>query len=295
MSTYRDLMINQLRLTALSERTQEAYLRAARLLFEAHPGVSPAKFTEDMLIQWFVSLKQKQYASGTLRIMKGGVRFFFSQVIPRPEWTVFEKFKAGKPFAMRPCLSVDETWRVLNSLRTPHCRTALSIIYLCGLRISECVNLQVGDVQPQERRLHVHRGKGAKARFVPLPNAGLELLRDYYRTHRHPTLLFPAVGRGFRDAHASDENEAMPLSTLQIAFKQAALKQKIHKRRLSVHSLRHSYATHLLELGVPIEHVRVFMGHTSLVTTAKYIHMTKSGFDETQQKIEKLALGLARN
>ncbi len=295
MSTYRDLMISQLKLTALSERTQEAYLRAARILFEAHPGVSPAKFTEDMLIQWFVSLKQKQYAPGTLRIMKGGVRFFFSQVIPQPEWTVFEKFKAGKPFAMRPCLSVDETWRVLNSLRAPYCRSALSIIYLCGLRISECVNLQVGDVHAQERRLHVHRGKGAKARFVPLPNAGLELLRKYYRTHKHPTLIFPAVGRGFRYAHASDENEAMPLSTLQIAFKQAALEQKIHKRRLSVHSLRHSYATHLLELGVPIEHVRVFMGHTSLVTTAKYIHMTKSGFGETQQKIEKLALGLARN
>jgi site-specific recombinase XerD len=282
-------MIRQLKMTSLSERTHEAYLRAARLLFSAYPNISPAHFTEDMLYDWFIAMKERNYAPGTLRILKGGTKFFFEHVIPRPEWTVFSKFKVGKPFAMRPCLTVNEAWRILNNITTVHNRVALTMIYLCGLRITECVNLQVGDIHSEKLKLHVHRGKGAKARFVPLPKAALHMLREYWKMHRHPTLLFPAVGRGAHGPTLDPKDEPMPVSTLQIVFKKCAQEQNINKRRLAVHSLRHSYATHLLELGVPIEHVRVFMGHTSLVTTAKYIHMTATGLEDTQKKIDLLA------
>ena len=293
MNSYGELMTRKLKIAGLAERSVEMYFRAARLLFESYPGVSPSQMTEDHVCDWFLGLKEKEYASGTLKIMKAGAKFFFTQVIPQPKWTIFDDFKVGKRNDMRPCLSVEEAWRALNSIRTPHNRAALTIIYLCGLRISECVNLQIGDIHGSDGRIHVHRGKGAVSRYIPLPEKGLQMLRNYYKTHRHETLIFPAVGRGAKKASPNLATKPMTITSIQSVFKKVLKEKEINKRRVSVHSLRHSYASHLIELGVPLEHVRIFMGHSSLVTTAKYIHVTKSGLDETQGKINKLADGLS--
>ena len=286
---YRDLMVKELKKTDLSKRTQETYLMYAQKLFRSYPNLTPAKFNEELVEDWLLEMKEKEYAAGTIRIAKNGVRFFFEKVLPRPEWNIFQDFKPGKKTSRRPCLTIDEVWKTLNAIHTDHNRTALTLIYLCGLRLGECLNLEVQDVLKSEKALHVHWAKGAKERNVPLPEKGLVMLRDHYFRHQHKCLLFPALGRGHKDLRNAPLDKPMPSSSVQIVFKEALKEVGIYKRNLSVHSLRHSYATHLLELGVPIEHVKLLMGHTTLTTTAKYLHITPTGLEDTKKKIQDLA------
>jgi integrase len=288
MGQFRDLMERHLKLSHLSERSQQAYMRSARRLFEAYPGLNPYTVEESVLEDYFIYLKER-YAAGTLSIDRGGLRFFFTQVIPRPDWTVFDRFKIGKKNALRPCLTVNETWRLLNAIRTPHNKTILTIIYLCGLRLGEARSLQVGDIHSEEGVISVHRGKGSKNRKIPLPDKGLMLLREYWKTHRNPLLVFPALDRGRRSKPSSTTENLMHASTIQDVFKKAAADVNICKRRLSSHSLRHSYATHAIELGVPVEHVRIFLGHTNLATTEQYVHSTPKGLEDTKVLMQKLA------
>mgnify|MGYP002631757268 CR=1 FL=1 len=289
MRSYSEIMERRLKLSALQPRTHESYRREAKRLFEHYKGISPKNVTEDMVTDWLLLLKEKGYAPSSLNCAKCGIRFFYTEVIPRPDWIIFQIFKTGKRNDRRPSMTVDEVWRLLNHIHTPHNRAALTLIYLCGLRISECVNLEVGDIHSDEKRIHIHRGKGAKSRYIPLPDKALAMLKTYYKTHRNPKFVFPAVGKGVDSQKMTIEVKPMLLSSIQAAFQRTAEEVRIVKRGLAVHSLRHSYASHLIELGVPTEHVRIFMGHKHLSTTEQYIHVSPSGLIETNGKINVLA------
>jgi len=132
--------------------------------------------------------------------------------------------------------------------------------------------------------IHVHRGKGAKDRYVPLPHSTLERLRAHWRSHRNPRLLFPAWGRDSRSAGASDT--PMAKSSVQGAFRQAKLEAGINKRGVSVHTLRHCYATHLLETGVNLRVIQRHLGHSSLETTMVYLHLTHKGTEDAYALID---------
>jgi integrase/recombinase XerD len=134
--------------------------------------------------------------------------------------------------------------------------------------------------------VHVHRGKGAKDRFVPLPESTLKLLRRHWASHRHPRLLFPAVGRGRN--HAASAATPLPKSSVQGAFRQAKSAAGIRKRDLSVHTLRHSYATHLLAAGVNLRVIQQYLGHTQLETTMVYLHLTHKGQEDAYARINTL-------
>ena len=168
-------------------------------------------------------------------------------------------------------------------------RAALTLIYLCGLRISECVNLEVGDVQGGEKRIHIHRGQGAESRYIPLPDKALGMLKTYWKIHRNPKFVFPAVGKGVHAIKMTNIDKPMLITSLQDAFQKTVKGVGIVKRRLSVHSLRHSYASHLIEIGVPTEHVRIFLGHKRLATTEQYIHVSPTGLNVTTGKVNILA------
>ena len=134
-------------------------------------------------------------------------------------------------------LSVEEVRSVLGCVRTAHNRAFLATVYACGLRLQEAQCLEVSDIDGERRMVHVHRGKGAKDRFVPLPEATLRGLRRHGCTHRHPWLLFPAVGRGGK--RAASTAAPMPKASVQGAFRQAKLAADIDQRGVSVHTLRH--------------------------------------------------------
>jgi integrase/recombinase XerD len=158
-----------------------------------------------------------------------------------------------------------------------------STVYSCGLRLSEGLGLEVSDIDSQRNMIHVHRGKGAKDRFVPLSQSTLKLLRRYWLTHKHEKFLFPAIGRGGDKAPTA--LRPMAKSSLQSVFKQARVAAGIKKRRVTIHTLRHCYATHLLEAGVNPRIVQRYMGHSQLETTMIYLHLTQKGTEDAYKII----------
>jgi site-specific recombinase XerD len=133
--------------------------------------------------------------------------------------------------------------------------------------------------------VHVHRGKGAKDRYVPLPSRTLKVLRDYWVTHRHPKWLFPVKGRDGQQTATADH--PMRRSSVQRAMRRVVRELKIHKA-VSIHSLRHSYATHLLEAGVNLRLIQQYLGHSSLQTTMIYLHLTTASQEQAVTRIEAL-------
>lgn len=154
-----------------------------------------------------------------------------------------------------------------------------------GLRLGEGLNLQVGDVDADRGLVHVHRGKGAKDRYIPLPTCTLHWLRRYWLTHRHKRLLFPADGR--KHTGMSTAKTPMSATAVQDAMKLITNKLDFGKK-VYTHTLRHSYATHLLEAGVSLKVIQQYLGHTSLQTTMIYLHLTEIAEVDARQAIEKI-------
>ncbi len=169
-------------------------------------------------------------------------------------------------------LSVSEVRQLLGCLRSLRYRTCLTTIYACGLRLREGVGLQVSDVDSVRMVVHVRFGKGRKDRYVPLPDRVQKMLRQYWATHRHPVWLFPTPVRGRKGPSTA----TAPLNgrSAQRAF-QAALQESGIQKQATVRSLRHSYATHLLQSGVNLRVIQAYLGHVSIQTTAVYTHLTQ--------------------
>ena len=270
MTPLRQRMIEDLQLRGLSERTQEMYVRAVRQLAD-HYHKSPAQITEEELRDYFLYLKNvKHYSRAASTIALCGIKFFYEQTLKR-EWTTLTFVRAPRAQQLPVVLSPEEVRTVLAHLRLFRYRACLTTIYACGLRLQEGTHLQVPDIDSARMLVHVRCGKGAKDRYVPLPLQTLALLRQYWSTHRHPLWLFPAPGRsGLGMATAT---APMPRNSVQDAFR-VALKASGLNKRASVHTLRHSYATHLLEAGVNLRLIQDYLGHNSPTTTALYTHLT---------------------
>jgi integrase/recombinase XerD len=270
MTELRKKMIECLQLRGLSERTQEAYTRAVRQLAE-HYHKSPDLITEEELRQYFLHIiNVKHYSRNTTTIALCGIRFFFEQTLNR-NWSLFNIVRPAPEHKLPVILSLEEVREVLNRVRLLRYRVCLSTIYACGLRLQEGIRLAVPDIDSARMMIHVRHGKGNKDRYVPLPQRTLELLRDYWVTHRNPALIFPAEGR--EHINLAKATEPMSKSSVQDAFR-AALKQSGINKRASVHTLRHSWATHLLEAGVHLRLIQEYLGHNSPATTSVYTHLT---------------------
>ena len=270
MTELRKRMIECLQLRGLSERTQEAYVRAVRQLAE-HCHKAPDLITEEEVRQYFLHIiNVKHYSRNTTTIALCGIRFYFEQTLNR-NWTLFNIVRPAPEHKLPVILTLDEVREILNRVRLLRYRVCLSTIYSCGLRLQEGIRLAVPDIDSARMMLHVRHGKGNKDRYVPLPQRTLGLLRDYWVTHRNPALIFPAEGR--EHVNLSKATEPMSKSSVQDAFR-AALKQSGSNKLASVHTLRHSWATHLLEAGVNLRLIQEYLGHSSPATTSVYTHLT---------------------
>ena len=182
-------------------------------------------------------------------------------------------------------LSASEVRRVLAEVAALDHRVCLILIYSCGLRLGEGLRLQVSDIDAERMLLHIRAGKGNQDRYVPLPERTLRLLREQWKTHRHPTWLFPAKGHGGQGA--STALEPMCRTTLQRAFR-LALNASGVKKAAHIHTLRHSYATHLLEQGENLRQIQVNLGHKSPLVTAVYTHLTSLCQTQHQKRLDHL-------
>jgi site-specific recombinase XerD len=282
MNALRQKMIEDMQLRGFAERTQEAYLLAVSQLAR-HYHKSPDQIEEEELRQYFLFLKNEKHAArATCTIALCGIKFFFERTLERA-WKTFEFLRPPKEKKLPVVLSVAEVGRILACVHRQPYRVCLTTIYACGLRLLEGVRLQVKDIDGERKLIHVRAGKGGKDRYVPLPETNLQLLRLHWMTHRNPVWLFPSsVGEG---------TQPMNESALQRAFR-AAVRESGVPKQATVHTLRHSYATHLLEAGVNLRIIQSYLGHASPATTAIYTHLTSITETQTRHTIDELVTRL---
>jgi len=278
MTALRQKMIDDMQLRGFAERTQEAYLSAVRQLAK-HYRKPPDQIDEEELRQYFLFLKNEKHAArNTCTIALCGIKFFFERTLGR-EWKTFDFLRPQREKKLPVVLSIAEVRSTLAHVRRPHYRVCLSTIYACGLRLLEGVHLQVSHIDSERHLLHICHGKGGKDRYVPLPPPILRMLRRHWLTHRNPLWLFPSPFQV--------EKGPMSESGVQRAFR-AAVRESGISKHATVHTLRHSYATHLLEAGLNLRIIQSYLGHASPATTAIYTHMTQTSNERTAQTINQV-------
>lgn len=265
-----------LRLRTLAASTRAEYLRYLRKL-HARQGRDPAELDEAQVRAHLLHLKDAQgYSPSSMRTAVAALTAFYNLQLGH-DWKLFSLVRSPSAQTLPQVLSRAEVARLFAVLREERFRVVLRFIYACGLRIGEAVNVEVGDLRGGER-VHVRQAKGNKDRYVPLPEAMLHELRAFWKTHRHPRWIFPGVGRGWRDGVSSIATLARAAEPMGVGSIQHCVRLAVAEAGLPpgtcVHTLRHSYATHLLEEGVSIRLISAYLGHSSLETTLVYTHLT---------------------
>ncbi len=277
-------MSDDLQLAGLSELTQQVYLRAVRHLAD-HCKTSVSKITEAQLRCYFLHLKnEKHYAYGSMRCAFSGIKFFYTRTCKR-SWETLATMKLQKVKTLPEVLTIKQVHSLIKACTAERLAVYFWTVYSLGLRLQEGLNLQVGDIDAERGMVHVHRGKGAKDRYIPLPTSTLQSLRRYWATHRHPRFLFPCQAKNHKESPIA--TTPMQRSTVQGGIKKITQQIDLGKN-VTVHTFRHSYATHLLEAGVSLRIIQQYLGHSSLRTTMIYLHLTDSATVDARKVIEKL-------
>lgn len=273
-----------LKLKGLSERSQQSYVRAIRK-FSEYLKRDPDTATEDDIRNYLLFLHKKQWEPSTINVAQNGLKHFFKITCPR-DWKVLQFVRIKIPLKLPVVLSIPEVHLLLKIIEKPSMVCFFTLVYTLGLRLQEALHLQVEDIDSARKMVHVHRGKGAKDRYVPLPDFTLEVLREYYRSHRNSTFLFPSEGKDHLQApHAT---RPMSESSVQGCIKKVLEQLKWQDRGISTHTLRHCYATHLLEAGVNIKLIQKYLGHAHLTSSMIYFHVTTVGEDAAIAKINSI-------
>lgn len=274
-----------LQLKGLSEKTVIMYTRAVKQLTK-HYNKSPEEISDEELRQYFLYNKnERKWSRVASTISLCGIKYFYTLTLKRP-WTSLKFIRPEKQKKLPVILSRREVKSILDCVSSPLYRACLKVIYSLGLRLGEGIRLQVPDIDSDRMFVHIHRAKGNKDRYIPLPVRTLEILRAFYKMHRNPVWIFPAPGRGhYPRMDVSDKH--VPLSSVQIAFAEAKKAAGIHKK-VSVRHLRHSYATHLLEEGVRLRYVQQYLGHEDPKTTMIYTQLIKQDLAEPTRLINEV-------
>ena len=244
----------------------------------------PETATDKDVRAYFLYLREeKQLAPSSIRVAMYALRFFLARTMQR-QFKAFDVLRVNTPRTLPVVLSQDEVRSVIGVVRNPVRRMALSTIYALGLRINEGLSLETGHIDGKRLIVWVRDGKGAKDRGVPLPRPLLARLRQYWRTER-PTsatsyLFVAAAGKA-------------PLheTTLQKTFTAARVEAGLAKEA-TIHTLRHSYATHLLEAGISLRTIQQVLGHRSMRTTELYMHVTQPGTERLQETLDRMMVDL---
>jgi site-specific recombinase XerD len=278
-----------MQLHGFSPKTQACYVGAVRGLAR-YFNKSPDLVTEEELRRYFLHLTlEKKVARATATIALCGIKFFFQNTVRR-DWTSLKLLRPPRSKKLPVVLSREEVKAILARVHKPIYRVCLTTIYACGLRLNEGCCLSIPQIDTARLLLHIH-GKGSQDRFVPLAQKTLERLRQLWPTHRSPVWLFPAVTRHGLAHSVQKDCGPITRSALQRAFR-LALHQSGVRKAAHVHTLRHSFATHLLEAGVNLRIIQVILGHRTPTTTALYTHLTQQVRDSVHAPINELMNGL---
>ena len=273
--------VNALIRQGKAKSTIDCYARALRRITE-YFDQCPDRLTLDQLKDYFLALV-KSHSWSTVKVDRNGLQFFYDQVLGKP-WQWVDIVKPPQTRVLPDILTLNEIERVINTTRELRYQTFILVTYSMGLRLGEALNLHVGDIDSERKRVHIRQGKGKKDRFVTLPDAALLALRRYWVTHRNPKLLFPA-GKTAQERFTS--RVIMDRGGVQRAFKVIVAECNIHKH-ITPHSLRHCYGAHLVEAGLNLRAIQHEMGHECPKTTALYTQLTDTMVQQSHQFINDL-------
>ena len=267
---FREKMVEDLRLREMSKATEDLYVRMVRKL-EEFSGKRADKATQKDIRNYFLYIKNCDYSRTYFKIALCGVKFYYTVTLKK-EWLVFKLIKPKDEKRLPVVLSSEEISLMLSKVRLFRHYAFLSTVYSCGLRIQEARNLEVRDIDSDRMLIHVRNSKGSRDRYIPLPDSTLRILRKNWAEHRNPRIIFPATGRKgdnrFTAQNAVDEETVR--RAMKLSLQAAGIQKAAH-----MHTLRHSYATHLLENGVNIRIIQKYLGHALLKTTFIYAHLTE--------------------
>jgi site-specific recombinase XerD len=278
MGKIRDRMQQDLLRAGYARSTVDVYLACVRDFVFYSGGRSPLRLGQDEMRAYLVELEGRGLSPQRIRQHLAALKFLYGKTLGRPQeiaWISFPRAKRRTPNV----LSGSEVVRLLDAIDSVPCRAVASVCYGAGLRVDEALRLEVTDIDSKRGLLHVRAGKGGHERFAMLSPRLLTMLREYWRTIRpKPPLLFPSVGRG--------QGSINP-DTVRGALRGAANATGIGKR-VTPHVLRHSFATHLLEMGVEMRIIQQLLGHASLRTTATYAQVTSVIVKRTKSPLDVL-------
>jgi integrase/recombinase XerD len=274
MGVFREAMQREMALSGFTPRTQKTYLGWMRRLIR-DVRVAPGEISETQVREYLALLAQRGLSPSSINQAISAMAFFFRHVLARP-WQLQITYQRA-PQRLPAVLSREEVARLLAVVPTLRERAAMEIAYGAGLRLNEVLSLKLTDVDGERMILRVDQGKGRKDRNVMLSPKLLETLRTYWRQSRPRVWLFPGHG-GKRHLHPT---------ILQRAFKHAKEEARITKP-VSFHSLRHTFATHLLESGVNVRTIQALLGHRSLGSTQRYVHVAGDYLRETRSPLDSL-------
>jgi integrase/recombinase XerD len=273
-----------LKLQGMADSTTKCYLRGFRRVCEYFNRL-PDYLLVSEFEQYFADLIDT-HSWSTVKIDLNALVFYWKFVLKR-KWRHVEIVRPPKVKKIPDILTISEVSQVLVHTELLRFRVVLFAIYSMGLRISEGVNIRVADIDTEKMQVHIRNGKGHKDRLVPLPKSTLNALRRYWKVHRNKELLFPNLLGGSDTVR--NTKKPMNIGCVQAAFRAATADSRINKK-VSVHSLRHSYATHLIEANVNLKVVQYILGHSSIVTTARYTHFTKVTVENSDSAINEIML-----
>jgi len=266
-----------LRARNYSPRTEEAYITAVKR-FAQHFHTPPDQLGPEHVLTYQMWLRDHEHASFVrFNQTVSALRFFYGQVLERQE--VVERIRYARRERRLPVvLSVAETIEFLAAIDRPWYRVLLTTIYATGLRLGEALALRAADIDSERMVVRVRQGKGKKDRYVPLPSSLLEMLREHWRRERLKDLLFPRPSDRSRPAEPNSVQRYVQRITLK-----AGLRKKVTPR-----TLRHCYATHLIERGTSTRVVQVLLGHSNVHTTETYTHVSPSTLGNVIGPIEQV-------
>jgi len=259
---YEQHLIN-LRLQGKRPSTIDAYARAVRRI-TAFFDKSPDYLSVLELKTYFNQLIQT-HSWSTIKLDRNGLQFFYRYTLDK-QWEWLSIVKPPQVKRLPDILTTDQVSCVINNTKQLRYQVFFLTLYSMGLRLSEGLNLTIYDIDSHSMQVHLRNAKGGKDRMAPLPKPVLIALRAYWKTHRHERLIFPG--------NHTKTNTPMDKGSVQKALKKVLIDCRI-KKNISPHSLRHCFATHLLEQGLDLRSLQHLLGHASLNTTAKYTQLTK--------------------
>jgi site-specific recombinase XerD len=276
MGRLRDKMKKDMELKNLSERTIETYLKCVKN-FVSHYGKSPEAIEHNGIREFlYYLLKVKNASQATINQHYSALKFFYQTTLGR-DWDALKIPRSRRIKKLPVVLSKEEVRAVLREIQNLKYKALLMTIYSGGLRLGEAIKLKVADIDSQRMMIRVCQGKGNKDRYTLLGERALKVLRIYWKLHRPKDWLFPSYKK----------DRPIGPSSVQKVFHEAVIKTRI-KKRASVHTLRHSFATHLLEEGVEIPYIQNLLGHSDSRTTSIYLHVARKKVSQVISPIDLL-------